>query len=189
MVWKMHYKAKRNNFLPCYFLVPYSQCFLVILLWFLIILLRPALISAMLLLQVQWPMRSCFLCLSSTVQLLIGNFVVHFVYFSGSCGTSVCKEKVKWSRYRPGVAQRVGRGIALVFHDRGTRSGWVVSSMPRPHFTPGKDPIPISQEAGWDHYMYPGKKLFFFSQPYLICVAVKFVGGKIHAQTLGQIRI
>jgi len=31
--------------------------------------------------------------------------------------------KVKWSRYRPGVAQRVGRGIALLFHDRGTRRG------------------------------------------------------------------
>ena len=30
-------------------------------------------------------------------------------------------EKVKCSRYRPGVAQRVGRGIALLFHDRGTR--------------------------------------------------------------------
>jgi len=26
-------------------------------------------------------------------------------------------------RYRPGVAQRVGRGIALLFHDRGTRRG------------------------------------------------------------------
>jgi len=47
------------------------------------------------------------------------------------------------------VAQRVGRGIALLFHDRGTRSGWVVSSTPRPHFTPGKDPVPILQEAGW----------------------------------------
>jgi len=31
--------------------------------------------------------------------------------------------KVKWSRYRPGVAHRVGRGIALTFHDRGTRRG------------------------------------------------------------------
>jgi len=30
---------------------------------------------------------------------------------------------VKFSRYRPGVAQRVGRGIALLFHDRGTRRG------------------------------------------------------------------
>jgi len=50
---------------------------------------------------------------------------------------------VKWSRYRPGVAQRVGRSIALLFHDCGTRMGWVVSSTSRPHFTPGKDPVPI----------------------------------------------
>jgi len=57
--------------------------------------------------------------------------------------------KVKWSRYRPGVAQRVGRGIALLFHDRSTRRGWVVSSTTRPHFTPGKNPVPILQEAGW----------------------------------------
>ena len=35
-----------------------------------------------------------------------------------------------------------GRGIALLFHDRSTRRGWVVSSTPRPHFTPGKDPVP-----------------------------------------------
>ena len=47
------------------------------------------------------------------------------------------------------MVQRVGRGIALLFHDRGTRSGWVVSSTPRPHFTPGKDQVPILQEAGW----------------------------------------
>jgi hypothetical protein len=32
-------------------------------------------------------------------------------------------KKVKWSRYRPGVAQRVGRGTALLFHDCGTRRG------------------------------------------------------------------
>jgi len=56
---------------------------------------------------------------------------------------------IKCSRYRPGVAQRVGRGIALFFHDRGTRRGWVVSSTPRPHFTHGKDPVPIVQEAEW----------------------------------------
>jgi len=47
------------------------------------------------------------------------------------------------------VALRVGRVIALLFYDRGTRSGWVVSSTPRPHFTPGKYPVPILQEAGW----------------------------------------
>jgi len=33
-----------------------------------------------------------------------------------------------------GVAQRVGRGIALLFHGRDTRR---------------KDPVPILQEAGW----------------------------------------
>ena len=33
------------------------------------------------------------------------------------------KVKVKWSRYRPGVAHRVGRGIPLLFNDRGTRRG------------------------------------------------------------------
>jgi len=31
--------------------------------------------------------------------------------------------KVTFSLYRPGMAQRVGRGIALLFHDRGTRRG------------------------------------------------------------------
>jgi len=58
------------------------------------------------------------------------------------------KVKVKRFRYRPGVAQRVGRGIAVLFHDRGTRSAWVVSSTPRPHFTPGKDQVPNLREAG-----------------------------------------
>jgi hypothetical protein len=50
---------------------------------------------------------------------------------------------------RSGVAQRVGRDIALLFHDCGTRRGWVVSSTPRPHSTPRKEPVPIVQEAGW----------------------------------------
>ena len=56
---------------------------------------------------------------------------------------------VKWSRYRPGETQRVGRDISILFHDRGTRRAWVVSSMPRPHFTTGKETVPILQEAGW----------------------------------------
>ena len=47
------------------------------------------------------------------------------------------------------MAQRVGRDIAVFFHDRGTRRERVVSSTPRPQFTPGKDPVPIVQEAGW----------------------------------------
>jgi len=59
------------------------------------------------------------------------------------------KVKVKWSCYRPSVVLRVGKGTALLFHDCGTRSGCVVSSKPWPHFTPGKDPVLILQDAGW----------------------------------------
>jgi len=49
--------------------------------------------------------------------------------------------KVKFSRYRPGVAQREGRGIALLFVDRGT-SEW---SAARPGRTlpPGKTRYPL----------------------------------------------
>ena len=53
-----------------------------------------------------------------------------------------------WSHYRAGVAQRVGTGIALLFHDRGTRSGWVVSSTPQPHLTPGKTQYPFYRRLG-----------------------------------------
>jgi len=37
--------------------------------------------------------------------------------------TKIKVKKAKCSRYRPGVAQGVSRGIALLFHDRGTRWG------------------------------------------------------------------
>ena len=47
------------------------------------------------------------------------------------------------------MAQRVDRCIAVLFHDRGTRRGWVASSTTRLHFTPRKDSVPILQEAGW----------------------------------------
>ena len=40
-------------------------------------------------------------------------------------------------------------GIALIFHDHSIRRGWGVSVTHRPLFTPGKDPVPIVQEAGW----------------------------------------
>ena len=57
--------------------------------------------------------------------------------------------KLKFFCYRPSVAQRVGRILALLYHDRSTRRGWIFSSTPWPHFTPGKDPMPIAQGAGW----------------------------------------
>ena len=47
------------------------------------------------------------------------------------------------------MAHRGSRGIALPIHDHDTRRGWGLSVMPRPLFTPGKDPVPIVQEVGW----------------------------------------
>jgi len=47
------------------------------------------------------------------------------------------------------TAHRGSRGIALLFHNHGTKRWWGVSVTPRPLFTSGKDPVPIVQEAGW----------------------------------------
>ena len=47
------------------------------------------------------------------------------------------------------TAHRGSRGIALRFHDHSTGMGWGVSVTPRSLFTPGKDPLPNVQEAGW----------------------------------------
>ena len=92
----------------------------------------------------------------TAMRLTVGFLKVYceLQYICDFCVTNLSlqikvKIKVKWSRYRSDVAQRVGRGIALLFNDRGTRRGWVVSSTPRPQFSPGKDPVPIVQEAGW----------------------------------------
>ena len=48
----------------------------------------------------------------------------------------------------PLLPHRGSRGIALLFHDHGTRKGWGVSVTPRPLFTPRKELVPILQEAG-----------------------------------------
>jgi len=109
-----------------------------------------------------WPIQTCCaidpLCTGTRqkgqLYLFLNNYDFYIYLFRCYINNAVCLGqiiyvKVKWSSYRPGVAQRVGRGIALLFHDRDTRRGWVVSSTPRPHFTPGKDPVPIVQEAGW----------------------------------------
>ena len=47
------------------------------------------------------------------------------------------------------TAHRGSRGIAPPFLDHGTKRGLGVSVTSRPLFTPGKDPVPIVQEAGW----------------------------------------
>ena len=78
------------------------------------------------------------------------------------------------------MAQRVGRGIALLFLDRGTRRGWVVSSTPQPHFTPGKDSVPILQETGWaPGPVWVGRK----SRPYQHSIPDRLA----HSQSLYQL--
>ena len=57
--------------------------------------------------------------------------------------------KVQFSRYRPGVAHRVGRVIVLLFDDCGTRRGEWSAARPGRTLPLGKDPVPILQEAGW----------------------------------------
>jgi len=56
---------------------------------------------------------------------LLQNSVLYITYVTKdqSTGYNLLPVKVKCSRYRPGVAQRVGTGIILFFHDRGTRRG------------------------------------------------------------------
>ena len=46
------------------------------------------------------------------------------------------------------TAHRGSRGIALLFHDHGTRRGWGVSATPRPLFTPGKTRYPLYRRLG-----------------------------------------
>ena len=88
--------------------------------------------------------KCCYMPVTRTFKFTQNNVASHLW-----CDATQRNRQVKWSRYRPGVAQRVCRGIALLFHDSGTRRGWVVSSTPRPHFTAGEDQVPIVQEAGW----------------------------------------
>jgi hypothetical protein len=67
----------------------------------------------------------------------------------GARRVKVKRKRWRAPLYRPCTAHRGSRVIALPFLDHGTRRGWVVSVTPRPLFTPGKDPVPVVQEAGW----------------------------------------
>jgi len=60
---------------------------------------------------------------------------------------SIGKGKVHPCTGRTG--HRESRGIALLFHDHGTRRFWGVSHTPRPPFTLGEDPVPIVQDVRW----------------------------------------
>ena len=65
----------------------------------------------------------------------------------GLCSTELVKEKctlVQALRLCTGHTASWGsRGIALLFHDHGTRRGWGISVTPRPIFTPGRTRHPL----------------------------------------------
>jgi hypothetical protein len=69
---------------------------------------------------------------------------MHYNYLSEELELTV--KKVKVTLYRPPRIQSGSRGIALLILNLGASRGWVVSLG---HFSPGKDPVPIVQEAGW----------------------------------------
>jgi hypothetical protein len=77
------------------------------------------------------------------------NFLVLILLESSAHKQSkfLYENKVKIPCNRP-EGPEGSRGIALLFLELDTRrGGW---SAPRPgRFTPGKDPVPIVQEAGW----------------------------------------
>jgi hypothetical protein len=67
------------------------------------------------------------------------------------CATLGVMLKIKWSRYRPGVARRVGRIIDLLFHDRGTAAlegGEWSAARPGCTLPPGKTPHPFYRRLG-----------------------------------------
>ena len=81
---------------------------------------------------------------------------LHLLYcLLGLFLNSLIKKKVKCTlvqALRPctgRTAHRGSRGIALLFLDHGSRRGWGISVTPWPFFIPGKDLVPIVQEAGW----------------------------------------
>ena len=80
--------------------------------------------------------------------LFPSDFPTKTLYRSPMTNTKGNGKMVKWSLYRSGVAQTVGTDIALLFHDRGTRRWWVVSSTLRPHFTPEKTRYPFYRAPG-----------------------------------------
>jgi len=61
---------------------------------------------------------------------------------------------MKCSRYRSGVAQRVGRNIALLFHDRGTRRGEGSAAGPGRTLPPGKTRYPLYSWLGRPQVRY-----------------------------------
>ena len=74
-------------------------------------------------------------------------YIYTYIYTCVCMCVCLCK-KVKWSRYRPVVAQRVGRGIVVLFHDRGTRRCEWSAARPGRTLPPGKNRYPFYRRLG-----------------------------------------
>ena len=70
------------------------------------------------------------------------------------------------------------------------RSERVVSSTPRPYFTPGKDPVPILQDAGWapGSVWKEGKSIYWF-MIYLRCQQLKDANASTQSSRVKSSRI
>jgi len=73
---------------------------------------------------------------------------IAYTQYLDNCTAEGVKVKVQCSPYRPGVAQRVGRGIALLFHDRGTRRGKWSAARPGRTLPSGKTRYPFYRRMG-----------------------------------------
>ena len=80
------------------------------------------------------------------------------------------------------TAHTGSRGITLLFNDHGTRRGWGVSVTPRPLFTPGKDPVPIVQKAGW------ARGPIWTGAENLAPTGIRSPGRSVRSQSLYQLR-
>jgi len=82
------------------------------------------------------------------------EFFIHIKAFRSHYGPGVDSAsnrneyKVRFSRYRTGVAQRVGRCIALLFHDHDTRRGEWSAACPGSTLPPGKTRYPFYRRLG-----------------------------------------
>jgi len=97
--------------------------------------------------------KSCFYCRDKTVFSKVSRSALGPTQplsnrYSRSC---LVKVKVKFALEEATKAQRRRSGIRVFysFFNLSARWWWVVNATPRLQFTPGKDPVPTVQEAGW----------------------------------------
>jgi hypothetical protein len=92
--------------------------------------------------------KNCNLLWSHALQAMDSDFTNAFVLYKILWVGLNYKKKGKAIPLRPGVAQRLGRGIALLFHDRCTRRGEWSAARPGHPLLPGKTRYPFYRRLG-----------------------------------------